>query len=146
MIQRACIDCGALSDEAHCPKHRGKKRNGSTRRWRKVRAAVLKRDNYRCHYCGRSATTVDHLRPISRGGTDDEENLVAACADCNSLKGDLTAAEFGSATERDGVTNLALGLGLLRRGGGQPLSRGRANPAHLAVKNSSEIGGAIRGR
>jgi 5-methylcytosine-specific restriction endonuclease McrA len=92
---RACIDCGSLSDQPHCPKHRGKSRNGSTRAWRKIRAAVLKRDNYICFYCGRKATTVDHLLPVSRGGSDEEENLVAACAAHNGAKGDLTPAEFG---------------------------------------------------
>jgi 5-methylcytosine-specific restriction endonuclease McrA len=92
---RACIDCGALSDQSHCLEHRGKERNGSTRQWRKVRTAVLKRDQHRCFYCGERATTVDHLRPVSRGGTDHESNLVACCSDCNAAKGDKTPAEFG---------------------------------------------------
>lgn len=99
MVLRACIDCGALSDQAHCPEHRGKRRNGSTSQWRKTRAAVLKRDNYVCFFCGKRATTVDHLHARSRGGTDDEANLVAACAGCNGAKGDMTAAEFGSIGE-----------------------------------------------
>jgi 5-methylcytosine-specific restriction endonuclease McrA len=94
-VLRACIDCGRLSDEPHCPEHRGEKRNGSTRAWRKVRDEVLKRDHERCFYCGEPATTVDHLRPVSRGGTDDKSNLVAACSDCNGSKGDRTPAEFG---------------------------------------------------
>jgi len=100
VILRACIDCGALSDKAHCPDHRGTARNGSTSQWRKIRAAVLKRDRYSCHYCGaRPVNVVDHLRPVSRGGTDDEANLIAACPGCNSAKGDMTAAEFGSIGE-----------------------------------------------
>jgi 5-methylcytosine-specific restriction endonuclease McrA len=70
-------------------------RGGSTRAWRKVRAMVLKRDGYCCVYCGRRATTADHIQPVNRGGTDDEANLVAACATCNVSKGDLTPAEWG---------------------------------------------------
>lgn len=31
--------------------------------------------------------TIDHHRPRSRGGTDDGENLVYACARCNEHKG-----------------------------------------------------------
>lgn len=71
------------------------KRKGSTRAWRKVRAAVLKRDCSLCAYCGGPATIVDHVQPVNRGGTDDESNLVAACATCNGSKGDLTPAEWG---------------------------------------------------
>lgn len=77
-----------------CPDHGGRERNGSTRTWRTTRAAVLKRDHHRCFYCGRPATTVDHLLPVVRGGSDQEHNLVAACTDCNGSKGDKTPAEF----------------------------------------------------
>jgi 5-methylcytosine-specific restriction endonuclease McrA len=70
-------------------------RNGSTRQWRKVRVAVLQRDGNCCVYCGREATTVDHIQPVSRGGTDDEANLVAACGMCNVSKGPLTPTEWG---------------------------------------------------
>jgi hypothetical protein len=110
LILRACIDCGSLSDQVRCLEHRGTPRNGSTRRWRKVRAAVLKRDGYRCRYCGAEATTVDHVRPVVSGGTDREDNLVAACADCNGTKGDKTLDAFGS-TPSD-ANDLALRLGL----------------------------------
>lgn len=94
---RVCNEwgCAALSDQPRCPEHQGRTRNGSTREWRKIRAAVLKRDHFRCFYCGDPATTVDHLVPVIRGGTDDESNLVAACAGCNGTKGDRTPSEFG---------------------------------------------------
>lgn len=44
------------------------------------------------------------------------------------------------------MNSLALGLGLLRRVGVNPLSVSRSDPAPLPGKNSAEIGGAIRGR
>lgn len=48
-----------------------------------------------CFYCGDPlASTVDHLIPTARGGTDDQRNLTSACHMCNSRKGDLTAEEF----------------------------------------------------
>ena len=63
------------------------------KRWRKVRLIVLKRDDYCCYYCGATATTVDHIQPISKGGSmHDEHNLVAACLSCNSGKKDRTTA------------------------------------------------------
>lgn len=70
--------------------------NGGTRAWSKIRARILIRDGYCCQYCGsENATTVDHVIPISKGGTDDPDNLVAACTRCNYSKGDRTGAFFG---------------------------------------------------
>ena len=56
---------------------------GSSSRWRKRRALILKMHDYCCAYCGDDANTVDHIIPISKGGTDDPMNLVAACSRCN---------------------------------------------------------------
>jgi 5-methylcytosine-specific restriction enzyme A len=33
------------------------------------------------------ASHVDHVTPVLFGGTDDESNLQALCADCNLAKG-----------------------------------------------------------
>jgi len=43
-----------------------------------------------CVYCGDEANSVDHIIPISKGGTDDLNNLVAACARCNYSLGNKT--------------------------------------------------------
>ncbi|MFI5086425.1 MAG: HNH endonuclease [Actinomycetales bacterium] len=59
------------------------------------RRGVLRRDNHRCAYCGRSASTVDHVQPRSRGGGDSWENLVACCLRCNNAKGNHTPGEMG---------------------------------------------------
>lgn len=57
----------------------------------RTRFEVLKRDNHTCRYCGASAPdvvlTVDHVVPVTLGGSDDPSNLVAACRDCNFGKG-----------------------------------------------------------
>lgn len=57
---------------------------------KRVRFEVLRRDKHTCKYCGASAPevklTVDHVVPVSLGGADTPENLVAACADCNAGK------------------------------------------------------------
>jgi 5-methylcytosine-specific restriction endonuclease McrA len=58
------------------------------------RKNVLRRDGYRCQYCGsRDSLTVDHVLPRSRGGRDTWENLVAACTPCNNKKGNRTPDE-----------------------------------------------------
>jgi hypothetical protein len=57
---------------------------------KRVRYEVLRRDGYRCRYCGTTADAVqlrvDHVVPVALGGSDDPSNLVAACDDCNSGK------------------------------------------------------------
>lgn len=62
--------------------------------WDKQRKRILKRDKSRCTYCGQRATHVDHVVPVSRGGSYDDSNLVACCADCNISKGDLLLSEW----------------------------------------------------
>lgn len=59
-----------------------------------TRRGVLRRDAFRCAYCGRSASTIDHVMPRSRGGADSWENLVACCLRCNNTKGDRTPQEM----------------------------------------------------
>lgn len=58
------------------------------------RRGVLRRDSNRCGYCGKSASTIDHILPRSRGGKDSWENLVACCLKCNNLKSDRTPQEM----------------------------------------------------
>jgi 5-methylcytosine-specific restriction endonuclease McrA len=56
---------------------------------------VLRRDKHVCAYCGDVASTVDHLLPQSRGGTNSWLNTVAACTRCNHRKGNRTPTEAG---------------------------------------------------
>ena len=44
-----------------------------------------------CCYCGAQASrpSIDHIVPLSRGGTSAWDNLTAACSACNSSKGRL---------------------------------------------------------
>lgn len=60
-----------------------------------TRRGILRRDMWRCAYCQKSANTVDHVQPKSRGGKDTWENLVACCLRCNNTKGDKTLSELG---------------------------------------------------
>ncbi|MBE7320297.1 HNH endonuclease [Staphylococcus epidermidis] len=58
----------------------------------KIRFEVFKRDNFTCQYCGKSAPevvlNVDHIEPISEGGTNDLFNLITSCFECNNGKRD----------------------------------------------------------
>ena len=60
-----------------------------------TRAALMRRDNYRCAYCGRHAETIDHIVPRSRGGQHTWENCTASCQMCNHRKADRLLEELG---------------------------------------------------
>lgn len=85
---------------------RGRKVN--TRRWRRVRAAVLARDGYVCRMvegCEVRASTVDHVVPLVLGGAMfDPGNLRAACAAHNSSAGAALAGaarpDLGTSSRR----------------------------------------------
>lgn len=62
----------------------------------RLRYEVMRRDNFRCQLCGRTAAgdgvklEVDHRTPQSQGGEDTLENLWLLCWECNSGKSDLS--------------------------------------------------------
>lgn len=61
----------------------------------RIVAALVARDGRCCAYCKRTgALTIDHVIPRSQGGTNDISNLVLACADCNSSKGNRTVDQW----------------------------------------------------
>jgi 5-methylcytosine-specific restriction endonuclease McrA len=57
------------------------------------RRGVFVRDGGHCQYCGKKAESIDHVVPRSRGGEHTWENVVAACARCNSFKRDRLLEE-----------------------------------------------------
>lgn len=66
------------------------KRNVSTRK----RFEVLKRDAFKCQYCGRNPREddiklhVDHIKPLAKGGDNEMSNLITSCVECNAGKSD----------------------------------------------------------
>jgi 5-methylcytosine-specific restriction endonuclease McrA len=59
--------------------------------------ALLKQQNSRCGYCRRSIKTtwtVDHIQPLSRGGTNWITNIQLLCPSCNYSKQDADPLEF----------------------------------------------------
>lgn len=70
----------------------------------KLRTEVLRRDNYKCKYCGVDLTIlentegfpphIDHVISKRKGGKNDIENLVASCYRCNLGKKDYDIFEY----------------------------------------------------
>jgi 5-methylcytosine-specific restriction endonuclease McrA len=59
----------------------------------RLRFEILKRDDYRCQMCGVTAKDgatleIDHIHPVSKGGTNEPDNLQVLCRDCNAGKSD----------------------------------------------------------
>jgi 5-methylcytosine-specific restriction protein A len=76
------------------------------RPWRRKRERILERDKYlcKCTECIKNnlltpADEVDHIIPISQGGSDDDSNLAAINHECHKRK---TAAEHPAMQFRNG--------------------------------------------
>lgn len=80
-------------------------RGGGTRRrgwqgskwiWPSTRLAIYDRDGFRCIWCGSAMRPLclDHLQPVADGGTNETDNLVTACFDCNNDRRGLTDEEW----------------------------------------------------
>lgn len=98
-----CLPCVTVRRNAH-----------STRKNHRRRAAkgavltvqqIADRDGNRCHICGKSVDmsrsglakwgpTIDHLVPVSHGGTNDPGNLALAHRQCNTVRGNRGPAQL----------------------------------------------------
>ena len=54
------------------------------------RFEILERDKFTCQYCGKTADEVkldiDHIIPLSKGGSNTNDNLITSCEKCNCQK------------------------------------------------------------
>lgn len=83
--------------EDYAPRQRtaSERRRDQFKLSRSRRRKIYEKDDHKCHYCGSpDSLTVDHKQPMSLGGSDDDENLVACCKSCNSSKGTKTYEQF----------------------------------------------------
>jgi len=70
--------------------------------WDKLRKEIIARDMGLCQPCLKAGNVtpfqaVDHIKPKSSGGTDDQDNLQCICNDCHDAK---TTAEGALAQGR----------------------------------------------
>jgi len=101
--------CPALTDDRYCNAHQklvdqqyekydrdpaARKRYGRT--WKRIRDRYIAAHPL-CEECGKSgklmpAEEVHHIKPLSKGGTHAEGNLMSLCTSCHS---EITAREGG---------------------------------------------------
>lgn len=100
------------------------KRTRTTRKWHggkwirpEKRLAIYDRDSWCCVYCGwaedvppdegfipyANHLTLDHVRPVDRGGSNEPDNLVTACHKCNSRRQHRTSREWNALLRRAGI-------------------------------------------
>lgn len=64
---------------------------------KKIRFEIFKRDSFTCQYCGEKAPNVvlevDHILPVSKGGDNNEINLITSCHSCNNGKRDILLSD-----------------------------------------------------
>lgn len=100
-----CVECGTPSSGVRCRPCSSRARrirpvdDYRVRRWHRDQAAPglsqtaknqlrakWKAQHRLCAYCPALGTTIDHVVPLVRGGTNYEGNLVPCCRRCNSSK------------------------------------------------------------
>lgn len=131
---KPCGDCGkpfpaynkTASRCATCKREDYRKRSaqkradgGDVSRFTRDRFLILRRDKFKCAYCGLSSLEdgvglhVDHAVPRSHGGPDIASNLITACERCNLSKTngeldvetlDRVLAEIGKRNEVNGIS------------------------------------------
>lgn len=73
-----------------------KSRSAARDKWEQV----IKEYGTMCVYCGIvEADTIDHVIPLSRGGTNELSNLRPACRECNMAKGNRLPTEMQEPAE-----------------------------------------------
>lgn len=60
-----------------------------------LRLAIYLRDGGCCVYCGSTdRLTLDHVRPVNKGGGNEPANLATSCLSCNSARADRSYREW----------------------------------------------------
>lgn len=79
-----------LKDEEYGITNQGEKKYARGSMTNSKRYDVLRRDQFQCVLCGASGSEasleIDHIIPVSKGGSDDMENLRCLCFRCNRGK------------------------------------------------------------
>lgn len=75
-----------------------------------VRIRAMKRDRFQCTYCGAPGTDaeleIDHIIPVSRGGSNHMSNLTTSCRACNQTKSNGTLEPMIQPKQASGLVGL----------------------------------------
>lgn len=92
VTRNGAFEVTEITVQSGCHKHdetAPSPRSGMSKR---LRFSILERDDFTCQYCGLrppyTVLQVDHIIAVTHGGDSSPDNLITACADCNSGKSD----------------------------------------------------------
>lgn len=113
-IARIQKECEAIVEERREQRRRQKQieeqeKLESPQKFRKPlkpsqRTRILERDGYQCVWCHvQKKLQIDHIVPVSRGGSDEDTNLRTLCRGCNRKKFDQLDHEMGGAVEGQSI-------------------------------------------
>ena len=92
---------GIIAKRASAHNRRARRKKAKGRHTTEQLHQQLKRQEGRCYYChielptGRNSWHADHIVPLSRGGSNDINNIVISCPPCNRKKHDKLPHEWG---------------------------------------------------
>jgi len=96
--KRRCTEHGGEEQREYDKARGNSAARGYGKKWRKIRAMVLRRDPI-CKACGDAwSKEADHIVPKRKGGRDSLDNLQGLCKSCHSRK---TAGESGGFRKRE---------------------------------------------
>ncbi len=119
----------ANTQKVVCQNHPNPKNRQRKNAWREMISA---RTEHTCFYCGIEGGfwTIEHLVPLSHGGTNDFPNLVRACAPCNHRRGSGLAIRHHMKPVPRFEQNLALAEKALKKLDEISLRKWGVPPAH----------------
>ena len=98
------------------------------------RLALYMRDSFGCCYCGRGVEqegvvlTLEHIVPYSKGGALlDPTNLITACRNCNSARGNKALTTFIKANAEKWGRHVECVRSYIRRHRARPLNTKASN-------------------
>jgi 5-methylcytosine-specific restriction endonuclease McrA len=97
-----------------------KRRSGTRLVSKEYRLAMYMRDKCRCVYCGvqvvpgapitqSNAATLEHIVPVTDGGSNSYTNLVTCCAYCNDSRGAKSNRKWFPVLRERGIDTKAVG-------------------------------------
>lgn len=88
LIDERLYPTGRLPEPEPLPRSKAERLRGKHKISAQLRGRVMQRDGDQCQTCGSTdELQIDHIMPISKGGSSDIENLQVLCRSCNSAKG-----------------------------------------------------------